>query len=250
MVWRSAICFLALGILLTACNPSGGPKKITETRTIPPAAAVAPATPAPSEMQGMSPGMGMQAMGGMGGMQAVPSTNYTWTAPEGWETVPATPMRKANFKIAADTECYLTVLTGQAGGVQMNVERWRAQMGLGDATMKPEEVAALPKVLMAGKEGVLAEITGTFVSMKGDSKPNHMLLGAIAEMGGESVFVKMVGPEATVKANRVKFLAFCAGLQGAVSAPTSAPVTAPTTPSTEPAAANPAPDTTSTPVAK
>ena len=240
MVWRSAICFLALGIVLTACNPSNGPKKINETRTIPPTQAVPPATtgtgaqpgtPAPSAMQGMPPGMGMQGMGPMAGMPSGPSSNYTWTAPEGWEIVPPTPMRKANFKIGSDTECYLTVLSGQAGGIQMNVERWRGQMGLGDATMKPEEVAALPKVPIAGKEGVLAEMTGTYVSMKGDSKPNYTLLGAIVEMGNEVAFVKMVGPEATVKANREKFLGFCASLQSAApaSTPAASPVPGPVT---------------------
>ena len=235
MNWRSLGCMLMLSMMMVACKPSNEPRKITETRTVPPEAANMPSSPpSPGIPAGMPPGMGMP---GMGNQPATPTSTYHWAAPEGWEIIPSTPMRKANFKIGADTECYLAVFSGQAGGVQMNVERWRTQMGLGEAPMTPDEIAALPKVPMAGKEGVLAELTGTYVSMKGDSKPNQTLLGAIAEMGNEVVFVKMVGPEATVKTNRDKFLAFCASLQG--MAPPPAPVSSPSATQTTPPANTP-----------
>ena len=124
-------------------------------------------------------------------------------------------MRVANFKLAAnpEVECYLTVLQGAAGGIEANINRWRGQMS--QEALKPEDIAALPRIDVLGKQGAVVETLGSFSGMTGDPKPGYALLGMIVELPERSVFVKMTGPETAVKAEKDRFLAFCRSLKAA-----------------------------------
>jgi hypothetical protein len=178
---------------LVACGKQEARKEITETRTV--------TTPPPPATPTMRPEQ--------------PAKAFTWTAPEGWVKAPSTAMRLANFKVGppSEAECYVAVLKGAAGGVEMNINRWRGQMGLENEPLNAEAIAKLPKIEVAGREAPFVEIPGNYTSMSGKAEPGYLLLGTICDLGNETLFVKMVGPEATVQAQREHFIAFCKSLQ-------------------------------------
>ncbi len=202
---------LAMAALLAACGNSGT-KEVTETRTVtapPPAPASAPA---PESKMDNVPATALN-MPGMMPAGHPPVSPFTWTLPEGWTEAQATPMRLGNFKLASnpDAECYVTLLQGAAGGVDANINRWRTQMG--QPELKPEEIAALPKLTVLGQPASLVEIKGSFAGMMGDAKPGYMLLGVVCSLEGQALFVKMTGPEAAVAAEKERFSALCQSLK-------------------------------------
>lgn len=132
-----------------------------------------------------------------------------WTAPDGWTKTPPKPMCIVRFD-AGGAECYISILSGAAGGVELNVDRWRRQMG--QKPLGAKGVESLTKITVLGTEASLVEVTGVFVS-HGESHAGHMLLGVICPLEGDTVFVKMVGPEDKVRAERGNFVSFCESLK-------------------------------------
>jgi len=141
------------------------------------------------------------------------SLALAWKVPEGWETLPTGGMRAAAFRIGQRGECSLTILAGSAGGVEANVNRWRAQMGL--SPMTAEEIQSLPTVNILGVQAPFVELRGTFSGMAGQTEPNWVLLGAICLLPDSAVFVKATGPEEDLLPQREAFLAFCDSLRKA-----------------------------------
>ncbi len=133
-----------------------------------------------------------------------------WTAPEGWEKAADRMMRAVTYNIDG-AECYIAVLPGAAGGVEANINRWVGQMGQNPLT--PEAIAALPKLQVLGDTAPMVEVDGDFTGMSGEMQKEQKLLGAIATVEGQSVFVKMTGPAAVVSAQRDNFVRFCESLQ-------------------------------------
>lgn len=67
------------------------------------------------------------------------SAGLTWKAPAGWKEIKGNSIRLVSFKISENAECTFIVLSGQAGGLESNVNRWRGQIGLsqiGDTAVK------------------------------------------------------------------------------------------------------------------
>jgi len=200
MKYRLFLSAATLALASLSCSNPSKPVGITETREAPAAPAVhdlsvPPAATAPP-------------------MEA-PQRAYKWVVPEGWMEASPTPMRIGNFRVGEgkQTECYVTVLKGTGGGTEMNVNRWRGQMGVEGDPLNAEAIGKLPKIPMLGKEVPLVEVPGTYQGMSGETKTGYMLLGSICELGDESVFVKMIGPESVVRAEHEKFIAFCGSLK-------------------------------------
>ena len=125
-----------------------------------------------------------------------------WKAPEGWTPGPAKQMRLVTFvpSAAAGAECWVSVLGGDGGGLGPNLQRWCSQVGR--ATLTAGEVAALPKIDVLGRKGLLIELEG----------PTNSMLAVVCELGSHSVFVRMSGPSESVKAERERFLEFVRSL--------------------------------------
>ncbi|HVY62435.1 MAG TPA: hypothetical protein VHF22_12320, partial [Planctomycetota bacterium] len=142
-----------------------------------------------------------------------PENPFRWKAPDSWVQAPAAPARVVTYKVAPrqTVECYVAVLGGAAGGTFMNVNRWRSQLGQG--SLSEEQVAALRKVKVLGTEAPLVEVAGNYTDMRGEAHEGSMLLATMAPLDGYTVFVKMVGPEAEVRAERERFVQFCASLE-------------------------------------
>lgn len=139
---------------------------------------------------------------GMGSQQAPPQeSQLAWDTPEGWIELPASAMRNANFRVAGDTrsECYLTLLSGDAGGLLANVNRWRAQM-----SQPPADEAALDALerwdFMGGRAPVV-DLAGEWTGMSGtESGKDYRLVGILSVDPGGSAFLKMFGPASVIDA--------------------------------------------------
>jgi hypothetical protein len=60
----------------------------------------------------------------------------------------------------------------------------------------------------------LIESVGAYMGMGAAApRPGYMQLGAIVEAPGRNVFMKIVGPQATVESNRAAFEAMLAGMK-------------------------------------
>jgi hypothetical protein len=138
-----------------------------------------------------------------------------WTAPPGWKTEAARPMRAATYSIPLApgdqgvAECVVNFFgAGQGGGVEANIERWRGQV-LG-ADGKPA-VAKVDKRAGRGVPITTIDTSGNYTGMGGPmmagGKPvaGYRLIGAIVEGPGGSVFFKLTGPAKTIAAQQKNF---------------------------------------------
>lgn len=165
--------------------------------------------------------------GASAGLAAAPSAaggeehggGFVWEAPGSWRRAPERMMRVVTYHVGSATpgsgeeqaECYVVVLAGDGGGAFANVNRWCSQMGA--AELSRAEFEALERVPMLDGEGLVVEVAGHYEGMSGEKVADALLLGAIRELGGSSVFIKLVGPAEVVTPERDAFLAFCRSLR-------------------------------------
>jgi hypothetical protein len=136
-----------------------------------------------------------------GGQPETGDAPLQWTAPAEWKALPEKPMRKVSFGAGTQTECYITIFPGEAGGLTQNMNRWRKQMGLPE--LDAAGFDALPRADFLGQKVALLEAKGTF-----ENHPDWLMLAMIAGHGDSSVFLKMIGPASEVASERERFLAF------------------------------------------
>ncbi|MGY8641006.1 MAG: hypothetical protein ACKVJU_07930 [Verrucomicrobiales bacterium] len=215
------ISMLVTGSVLVLCNcQESGPIEVTEVREIDPAVKLEIPVLAKSDTERFR----MSEKKPQAQPVASPGApRLIWDLPEGWKEVETTQMRDANLRFGENDEgeCYLTKLSGGGGGLVANLNRWRGQMGLPDATA--EEIEALPKKPLFGTEATYVDLEGDFGGMGGEAKKGYKMLGLILTAQGGAVFVKMTGPKALVEANSEKFDAFCKSLNVDFGAAESAP---------------------------
>jgi hypothetical protein len=206
---KATLLSLALIGLAASCGPSGGIKPITETREVKGPRGPVPVTASSADRFGY--GEANRAM--RPEPQGAP---LEWDAPAGWQDRSGSGMRVADFAVGSkgEAECYIIVLQGDGGGLAANVNRWRAQMG--QEALSEETIGALPQLEVLGRAATLVEIVGNYAGMSGEPQPGFMMLALVCELADSSVFVKMVGPEATVRAEAEPFRAFCQSLRFAV----------------------------------
>lgn len=161
-----------------------------------PDAASAPAAAAPDKGKEMA-----------GNIPTASADDLIWEMPAGWREGPKKPMRAANYLVGPDpaSECYVTILPGESGGLRANINRWRDQLGASDLTQ--EQVDALTRIPMLGGTGRLLEIDGT-----GDMAGRKMI-AALSISAGRSVFVRLTGPKEQLESERENFRAFAASIQ-------------------------------------
>lgn len=137
--------------------------------------------------------------------EAAGSGALVWTAPANWIDQGATSMRKGNYRIENDAgeSADLSVISfpGDVGGLAANVNRWRGQVGLPPLT--PAQVDAQIE------HTDTAYFHVDIVSMTGEAGGVPTRIdGAIFSHGGESWFVKLMGPADLVAAENANFRAF------------------------------------------
>jgi hypothetical protein len=126
--------------------------------------------------------------------------------PKGWHREKADPITSARFragegdKAAAVT---VTALRGDGGGLTANVNRWRAQVGLGRLTDAEARKAVRP-VKVGGADGYAFDVTGP----DAPGKPGQRVVAAFVRHGGDTWYFKLAGPAGTVGGQKAAFEEF------------------------------------------
>jgi hypothetical protein len=138
-----------------------------------------------------------------------------YDAPAGWKKMPARQFRLVTFAIGESklTECVVTQLGGDGGGIAENVNRWRRdQMGLPPASNA--DLARLPTLKVLGVDAVLVDLTGHLKDSMTKRDIDHArFVGLICPDRDATLFVKLTGPESEVAAAFADFQAFCKSLR-------------------------------------
>ena len=209
---------ITVGIVCAGCGNPPDQVEITESRE------AGPHRPPPREMTsaerfgfaaqlppGHPPIDNTQLAGSVGASSR--SSDITWDVPDGWVQGAPRPMRVVTFHAGGNRaiECYVSEIGGRGGGIEANLNRWCGQMG--KPPLKEDAIQQLPRITVLGQSAPLLSLRGDYQGMRGDSRKNSLLLGTIAITGAETVFVKMIGPEARAEDQREAFVAFCESLE-------------------------------------
>ena len=166
---------------------------------------------------------GHPPMGGPGARPAVTpppagsgagSKGLAWTSPSGWtKETPSSAMRRAQYRIpgpGGPAECVVFYFgPGEGGDTKGNIARWAGQFRGPDG--KPVGAALKTRDINVGDiRVVVVEVTGTYVGgmaggPAGPERPDHMLLGAIAEGPDARWFFRATGSRATLEGQRGAF---------------------------------------------
>ncbi len=146
------------------------------------------------------------------GLKGPKPASWAWTKPSmQFRTLQYAVPGGADSTAAAELVVSVFV-AGDGGPLDANIERWRRQFRVGDgfaeATRSSTEVGPL------AVEWV--ELAGDYMSMGAPAPKNGFRqLAAIVQAPGRNVFFRLVGPDATVEANRADFTRLIEGLMPA-----------------------------------
>jgi hypothetical protein len=222
-----ALVAMAVFVFLTACDRGPAPRG---PAPVPAAGASATARPA-------DPNAGSNAGAPAAGASAAASQagSYRTSGPDGDQSViavggllmpkpvtwvwtaPSMQFRALQYAVPANgvnspaAELVFSVFMGTDGGpLDANLDRWAQQFRSGDGAAP----AARSQTEVAGLKVWRIESKGDYMGMGAAApRPGYMQLGAIVQAPGRNVFMKLVGPEATVESNRAAFEAMVAGLR-------------------------------------
>lgn len=142
----------------------------------------------------------------------------TTTKPEDW--MPASlenAMQRVRYIVpGAEGEKPASLVVfkiGGGGSVQANIDRWAGQV------TKPDGSPGEPMVeefTVSDMPVTLVELLGSYRGMgMAEAKSNQLFLSAIVDTPSGRIFIRLVGPEKTVEANREGYMAFLKGLKPA-----------------------------------
>lgn len=134
---------------------------------------------------------GMQALPGMA-EAAAHVHQPEWQAPPSWKALPLDAIRKGAWTIdganGAQAEVTVTVFPGNVGGMLMNVNRWRGQLGQGNIAE-----ADLPQYVASRR---LGNEDSRVVTLVGDN--GQTMIVALVPHDGATWFFKVMGDSALI----------------------------------------------------
>ncbi|MBL9147491.1 MAG: hypothetical protein JNM94_02240 [Phycisphaerae bacterium] len=185
-------------------------------------AAAPPSTSAASAWQPVAPPAGGWKVSGqnddpalleVGGMKAPRPTTWTWQQPTNqFRTLQYSVPGQGESTGAA--ELVVSFFQGNDGGpLEPNITRWVNQFKNADGS--PVTPTQSEKVV-DGMPVILIELKGTYSGMSGGGpKPDQLQLGAIVMAPGGRVFLRLIGPVATVEKERENFMKMIDGAKKA-----------------------------------
>ena len=126
-----------------------------------------------------------------------------WTTPKGWTDKGPATMKLVEFETPDGARAWLTLLSGDGGGLVNNVTRWCGQIGRDP--MSTSEIDALSRWNVLGRPSIYVPLLGTG---KADG-----LLGVIVPLDQSTLYIKMTGPSDVLQAREGEFRAMCEGLK-------------------------------------
>ena len=135
---------------------------------------------------------------------AVDQISVEYELPAGWESLPASGIRKAAFRIIdGDREAMVTVIDFPAAAGPMiadplaNVNRWRSEVGL-EPFAADSLSAATESIEIASLQATYVEAILPNASKSQESNADHATLAAMAPSGDIVWFFKITGDHALV----------------------------------------------------
>jgi hypothetical protein len=153
-----------------------------------PAQATAAQSPAPSAAPGAA---------------ASDSSKPAWQVPKGWQETSGGQFLVAKFLVADGGSVNVSSSAGDGGGVAGNVNRWRGQLGLPQASEAEVTKLASPVDTSAGK-AMLVDMAGTDPRTQQKAR----LVAMIVPRAGQTWFYKLMGPEGLVEREKPAFTNF------------------------------------------
>jgi hypothetical protein len=159
-----------------------------------------------------TPGTAAQSSGSVTRPSQNVAGELRFTVPAGWTTEkPTSDMRVAQYKLPkaeGDSEDGLLVVyyfgQGQGGSAQANIDRWINQVKQPDG-QESKDKAKTETMTVNGLSVNTVDVSGNYGGgMSPDSAPTnsktiYRLRGAVVETPKGSYFVKLTGPENTIK---------------------------------------------------
>ena len=197
---HSDFCFkFSLGVILTIglLVLTGCEKQGAQSYTIPKEKSLATTAPQTNKPE-------MQVLPGMQSF-ADSASGITYQTPESWTELPATSIRKANFKIknaSGTAEVTITVFPNDVGGLLANINRWRQQIDLSPID-ESELHENITPVVISGHKGYFTKLEGYTQSILVGILPFH----------GSTWFIKMQGDISAVDKEVETFKRFLSSVQ-------------------------------------
>jgi len=141
-----------------------------------------------------------------------------WSLPARWKEMGERPMRIATYAIpgggeGAGAECAVFHFgSGQGGDVKANIDRWVGQFENPTTPVEGQKEADGMKIITVTTTGTYLAPSGPMMQSAG-KLTNYMLLGAIVEAPGGSVFFKLTGPSASVEGAKAEFEALLGSIK-------------------------------------
>ena len=198
-----------------APTPTTGPANATAAPAQ--VAAAAPALGAGAAAAAATQAGGYAVSGPDGDQTKIEVGGLTMPKPVTWVwTAPAMQFRALQYAVPAlgvnapAAELVFSVfLAGDGGPVDANLDRWSNQFRAGNAAAESKRSQSTVNGMQVSR----VESVGDYMGMGAAApRPGYMQLGAIVQAPGRTVFMKVVGPQATVESNRAAFEAMIAGI--------------------------------------
>jgi hypothetical protein len=141
------------------------------------------------------------------GLPAAGPARPDWKVPAHWEEQPAQGMRFATFRIPGETgpaaDLSVTQFPGEAGGILMNINRWRGEIALPPLT-QTQLAGAVSTLDLGGTEAIVVNMVGANVQTGNKQRT----LAAIVPQPGLTWFYKMTGEDEWVARQETAFIEF------------------------------------------
>lgn len=145
----------------------------------------------------------------VGGLTMPKPVTWVWTAPSMQFRALQYAVPALGVNAPAAELVFSVFLAGDGGPVDANLDRWSNQFRAGNAAAESKRSQSTVNGMQVSR----VESVGDYMGMGAAApRPGYMQLGAIVQAPGRTVFMKVVGPQATVESNRAAFEAMIAGI--------------------------------------
>ncbi|WP_425616040.1 hypothetical protein NA78x_005979 [Anatilimnocola sp. NA78] len=202
LVFRSSISTACLALLVFA---GCAPQDQLAHYSVPKPESIETPLIRPANSGGMPP-----AMGG-GGMTRQPpaaaASDLKFAKPEGWTETAGNAFSLKAFEVTDGSDKIDITVSSAGGDLTANMNRWRGQVGLPEASAEELEQAYKP-LEVNGQAGKFIEMHAPEGAAQKDS-----ILGAVVVEGDRTWFIKLRGSTKLAERERANFEAFAKSLE-------------------------------------
>lgn len=133
---------------------------------------------------------------------------FSWDVPENWMTGKKSSMRLASYSIPYDetmADVSITNFSGDGGGIEQNINRWRKQLNLQSLSIEDIENLIINKSSKLGNY--------KFIRIINSDNKNSAFLCSIMQVENSTIFIKLNASFTGVQKLEPQFLDFCSSFK-------------------------------------